>query len=166
MINKSPWIGVQLKRRVERNYDKENYPGGSFSTHTLCYEARIYLHGKSIRIGTYETVEEAARAYDNAAFYLYLYGGKRVPHLNFPNDPPEESLPRTNMLTTQYMIDHTESDTLRSDSRWGRYESNPPKPGESSISILLRVGLSATSILNFRPGVPELPQSLKPLTFV
>lgn len=47
------------------------------------YRAYIYAHGKTRHIGYFDTADEAAAAYDAAAFDLF---GDNPPHLNFPQE--------------------------------------------------------------------------------
>lgn len=71
-----------------RKYRGEgNYVGVKRSDNGKRWKARIYHNGKPILLGTHDTEEQAAKAYDKAA--LALFGP--LAHLNLPKQSP--SLP-------------------------------------------------------------------------
>jgi hypothetical protein len=58
---------------------------------TRPWRAQLRAFGKLFYLGAYETEEEAARAYDNAAFYLGVRHGYKYRRLNFPGDWDSDS---------------------------------------------------------------------------
>lgn len=57
------------------------------------WRAQIVLGGKVEYLGSFATAEEAARAFDNAAFYAGQTGRCRRTKLNFPEDHAQEPYP-------------------------------------------------------------------------
>lgn len=62
------------------------YKGVSYAPHKKInkWRAQLQHRGKHLSLGHYESEEQAARAYDKAAFDLW--GETSRQHLNFPND--------------------------------------------------------------------------------
>src|SRR5690242_12610874 len=77
----------------------KRYYGVSFENRTLGakkWRCQIMRQGLVIFLGAYVTAEEAARAYDNASFYLANWS-EQIPRYNFPSewtvaDPPKISV--------------------------------------------------------------------------
>lgn len=84
-----------LRNRPRQRNNKSGYKGVCFDKRVGRWRADIGVDGRSIKVGRYDTAEEAARAYDTAArehFGEFAY-------LNFPDDPrPEFDLPRGQMV--------------------------------------------------------------------
>lgn len=71
----------QYNRPVPSN-NSSGYKGVSFHKHTKKWRATIGYEGKHKHIGYFDSVEEAAKAYDSAA--IELYG--EFARLNFPKE--------------------------------------------------------------------------------
>lgn len=69
--------------------NKTGYKGVSFSSERLNYKAEISVDGMKKHIGRYPTPEEAARAYDGAAYSAW----GRECYLNFPDEIPSNDRP-------------------------------------------------------------------------
>lgn len=78
-----------LPRPRLRSNNTTGHLGVVAMRNTPRWRARITSHGKVLWLGTYRTLEDAARAYDHAA--RAMYGNDAS--LNFPDDPPDREHP-------------------------------------------------------------------------
>lgn len=74
----------QANRRVSSN-NKTGFKGVRKNIRDGRFRARIKIHGNRLSLGTYETPEQAAHAYDTAAKELH----GEFARLNFPNETKE-----------------------------------------------------------------------------
>ncbi len=74
------WENIFPRRRDSSLPNKHGYKGIQYASHVKRWRAQIYANGKRYHLGYYETKENAARRYDEAA--LELLGDKAK--LNFP----------------------------------------------------------------------------------
>jgi len=72
-IDRRRLLEEAFPRQDQRLMRKDNKTGfrGVLATRSGRWRARIKIDGKTISLGYYHTVEEAARAYDRAARILY-----------------------------------------------------------------------------------------------
>lgn len=79
-----------LINRGKPVHNTSGYKGVSFRKSENCYEAYITVRKKRIRLGLFDDIIKAAKAYDYAALKYH----KEFAVLNFPDDIPEPIKPR------------------------------------------------------------------------
>lgn len=82
-------ISAANRMAPPRSDNKTGYKGVSFSNERAKYKAEIHLNGLKKHIGRYPTPEDAARAYDLAAYAAW----GRDCYLNFPDEIPANDMP-------------------------------------------------------------------------
>jgi hypothetical protein len=77
---------LQQVNMPKKSGTSSRYKGVCYAPHKRInkWRAQLQHRGKHISLGHYDTEEQAARAYDKAAYAIW--GEYSRPHLNFPND--------------------------------------------------------------------------------